>query len=140
MPFWLLLSAVLVVAGVDLAPLSASASASADSATGLPTAGSATPSSAPEPPGQDPFYRYSGRVPLARVAPGTVLKQRSIDLAIGTTSTPVSAEQLLYRTTGESGRPTVTVTTVLAPLGSSSPTAAGGLPELLRRPGGPVRP
>ncbi len=126
MPFWLLLSAVLVVAGVDLAPLSASASASADSATGLPTAGSATPSSAPEPPGQDPFYRYSGRVPLARVAPGTVLKQRSIDLAIGTTSTPVSAEQLLYRTTGESGRPTVTVTTVLAPLGSSSPARLVG--------------
>lgn len=118
----LLLSVLLVVAGVDFAPLSASADSTMD---GSP-ARSAAASSSPELPGKDPFYRYSGRVPLGRIAPGTVLKRRSINLAAGTTSTPVSAEQLLYRTTGESGRPTVTVTTVIAPLGSSLPTRLVG--------------
>lgn len=72
-------------------------------------------SGAPLPPGQDPFYRYSGTTPLADIPPGTVLKKRSIEVAVGTTQTPVTAEQLLYRTTGELGQPTVTVTTVLLP-------------------------
>ncbi|HUC37138.1 MAG TPA: lipase family protein [Acidimicrobiales bacterium] len=73
-------------------------------------------SSGPIPPGKDPFYTYSGSVPLARIAPGTVLKKRSVDLAFGTvTSTPVKAEQLLYRTTDQLGRPSVTVTTMLEP-------------------------
>jgi len=120
----LTLSVVLAVAGVELAPLSASASP--DSTVKLLAARSATPSSGPELPGQDPFYRYSGRIPLTRIAPGTVLKKRSINLAIGTVSSPVSAEQLLYRTTEESGRPTVTVTTVIAPLGTSSPKRVVG--------------
>lgn len=78
----------------------------------------ATPTSAttgPRPPGQDAFYRYSGSLPLREVPPGTVLKARSIHLAFGTTPTPVAAEQLLYRTTGQLGQPTVTVTTVIQP-------------------------
>ena len=78
----------------------------------------ATPTSAttgPRPPGQDAFYRYSGSLPLREVPPGTVLKARSIRLAFGTTPTPVAAEQLLYRTTGQLGQPTVTVTTVIQP-------------------------
>jgi len=105
----LLLSAVLVLIGSSLIPLSAAASVS-------PALGAA-----PLPPGQDPFYQYSGSEPLKDIAPGTVLASRAIDLAAGTTSTPVNAEQLLYRTTGERGQPTVTVTTVIAPLGTSSP-------------------
>jgi hypothetical protein len=45
-----------------------------------------------------------------------VLKQRSVQLAFGAgNSTPIRAEQLLYRTTGQLGEPTVTVTTVLVP-------------------------
>ena len=123
---WLLLGAVLVVIGVNLAPLAQSASASVDSASRQSVEGSASPSSGPQLPGRDPFYRYSGGVSLAHIAPGTVLKQRAIDLAIGTTSTPVTAEQLLYRTTGELGQPTVTVTTVIAPLESSSPARLVG--------------
>ena len=69
----------------------------------------------PRLPSQDPFYRYSGRTPLKSIRPGTVLKTRSIHLAFGPESTPVTAEQLLYRTTGELNEPMVTVTTVIAP-------------------------
>ena len=71
--------------------------------------------SGPRLPSQDPFYRYSGRTPLRSIRPGTVLKTRSIHLALGSDPTPFSAEQLLYRTTGELGEPAVTVTTVIAP-------------------------
>jgi hypothetical protein len=116
----LLLVTLLVVAGTGLTPLSAAASASVAPVSASATVpGSST--SGPLPPGQDPFYQYSGTEPLEDIAPGTVLASRAIDLAAGTTSTPVSAEQLLYRTTGELGQPTVTVTTVIAPLGTSSP-------------------
>lgn len=67
-------------------------------------------------PSQDPFYRYEGRTPLGRIPPGTVLKERSVALAFGPgSSTPVRAVQLLYRTTGQLGQPTATVTTVLEP-------------------------
>lgn len=72
--------------------------------------------SAPLPPGQDSFYSYSGSTPLARIAPGTILDRRLVDVSLGTTaSTPVKAEQLLYRTTDQQGEPMVTVTTVLTP-------------------------
>jgi hypothetical protein len=110
------LSTLMVAAGLGLTPLVAAAAAPAATTT---TTTAAT--TGPLPPGQDPFYTYSGSKPLKDVAPGTVLAERSITLAVGTTSTPVSAEQLLYRTTGELGQPTVTVTTVIAPLGTSSP-------------------
>jgi hypothetical protein len=76
----------------------------------------AAAASSPVIPSQDPFYTYSGRTPLRRIAPGTVLKHRTVQLAFGAgNSTPISAEQLLYRTTGQLGQPTVTVTTVLVP-------------------------
>jgi hypothetical protein len=122
-----LLTALLVVAATGLIPFSTDASASpapaAPAATSTTTSTGAPTSSTTGPllPSQDPFYSYSGTEPLQDIAPGTVLASRSIDLAAGTTSTPVSAEQLLYRTTGELGQPTVTVTTVIAPLGTASP-------------------
>jgi hypothetical protein len=84
---------------------------------GLVALQSLTPVSAdagPVLPSQDPFYTYSGSTPLRRIAPGTVLRHRTVQLALGT-STPIAAEQLLYRTTGQRGEPTVTVTTVLQP-------------------------
>ena len=67
------------------------------------------------PPGQDTFYTYSGATPLTDVAPGTVLKSRTVALGLGTTATPVDATQLLYRTTDQLGEPSATVTTVLVP-------------------------
>jgi hypothetical protein len=44
-----------------------------------------------------------------------VLKHRSIQVAFGPATTPLMAEQLLYRTTDQLGHPTATVTTVIAP-------------------------
>ena len=69
----------------------------------------------PPRPDRDAFYSYSGAKPLTEIAPGTVLKKRATTLYFGPMSTPVAGEQLLYRTTGQLGQPTVTVTTVLAP-------------------------
>lgn len=67
-------------------------------------------------PSQDPFYTYSGPTPLRRIPPGTVLKQRSVQLSFGPgNGTSVRAEQLLYRTTDQRGHAAVTVTTVLQP-------------------------
>src|SRR5205807_6629006 len=58
--------------------------------------------SSPPSPSQDPFYTYSGKRPLKTIRPGTVLKQRAVQLAFGAgNSTPIQAEQLLYRTTGQ---------------------------------------
>lgn len=69
-------------------------------------------SSSPLPPDQDPFYSYSG----PPQPPGTVLHSRSTNLALAPgSSTPVTAEQLLYATTDQLGNPAVTVTTVLVP-------------------------
>lgn len=72
--------------------------------------------SGPTLPANDPFYRYTGSTPLRKIPPGTVLKHRTVQLALAPgMATPVDAEQLLYRTTGQRGEPTVTVTTVLVP-------------------------
>jgi hypothetical protein len=91
-----------VLACLLLAPLTALAPAAAASKPPLPS--------------QDPFYTYSGSAPLTTIPPGAVLKQRSVQLAFGAgNSTPIRAEQLLYRTTGQLGQPMVTVTTVLQP-------------------------
>ncbi len=66
-------------------------------------------------PSQDPFYTYTGTTKLAKIAPGTVLKTRTVQVSLVGVSTPVTADQLLYRTQDEKGRPSVTVTTVLKP-------------------------
>jgi hypothetical protein len=76
----------------------------------------AAPAQTPILPSQDPFYSYTGSTPLSDIAPGNVLKERRISLTIATLKIPAAAEQLLYRTTGEQGQPTVTVTTVIRPL------------------------
>jgi len=87
-----------VLAGLLLVPLAALAPARAATATRpLPT--------------DDSFYTYTGPTQPA----GTVLKQRTVKLAFGGSSTPISADQLLYQTTDQLNRPTVTVTTVLKP-------------------------
>ena len=80
-------------------------------------AGAATPML----PSSDPFYAYSGSTPLAQLTPGTVLKARAVQLVINGAPAPYSAEQVLYRTTGELGQPTATVATVIKPL---APTGA----------------
>lgn len=67
------------------------------------------------PPSNDPFYRYTGKTPLAHIPAGTPLRQRSVTLGLDTTQTPLPAEQILYRTTDATGRAVASVTTVLLP-------------------------
>ncbi len=76
-----------------------------------PVAGAAPPS-----PEQDPFYAYTGSKPLSEIAPGTVLKTRTLSYHVLGLPTPVPAIQLLYRAQNELGEPTVNVTSVLKPL------------------------
>jgi Secretory lipase len=67
------------------------------------------------PPAQDPFYKYEGKTPLKHIAPGTVLKTRTVSDHIEGIELPVTTVQLLYRSTSELGKPTVNVTSVLLP-------------------------
>jgi Secretory lipase len=64
-------------------------------------------------PKDDPFYSYTD--PLDRVAPGTVLKTRSFRYHIFGFPTLLETTQLLYRSTSQTGKPTVNVTSVIAP-------------------------
>jgi hypothetical protein len=75
---------------------------------------------APPKPGQDPFYRYEAATPLSQIAPGTVLKTRTLPYHVAGLPLPVTAVQLLYRSTSQTGEATVDVTSVLRP-----PLAAG---------------
>jgi hypothetical protein len=77
----------------------------------------AVPAAAPAAltPEQDPFYKYEGKPRLNRIAPGTVLKTRSAPFHIAEIPTPITAVQLLYRSTSALGKPTVNVTSVLLP-------------------------
>jgi hypothetical protein len=77
--------------------------------------GVASSAEARTPPGQDPFYRYSGATPLADVAPGTVLKTRTVPYHLVGFPLPVKTTQLLYRSTGQLGQATVNVTSVIRP-------------------------
>jgi hypothetical protein len=75
---------------------------------------SATALAGPVLPTQDGFYDYSAS--LSGIAPGTVLRTRSVAFSDSGLTVPVTATQILYRTTDELGDPTVAVTTVVAPL------------------------
>ncbi len=70
---------------------------------------------APPTPEEDPFYQYAGGTPLTEIAPGTVLKTRTLNYHVAGIPLPVTAVQLLYRSTSELGEPTVNVTSVLKP-------------------------
>jgi hypothetical protein len=71
---------------------------------------------APPTPEEDPFYKYTGAKPLSEIAPGTVLKTRTLSYHVLGLPTVVPAIQLLYRAQNELGEPTVNVTSVLKPL------------------------
>jgi hypothetical protein len=86
-------------------------------AMAVPAAGAAPPT-----PEEDPFYDYAGATPLAQIAPGTVLKSRTLSYHVVGVPLPVKAVQLLYRSTSQLGEPTVNVTSVLKPpLGFGTP-------------------
>lgn len=62
------------------------------------------------------FYSYTGATPLAQIPAGTVLKTRTVSAHLQGIPLPVTATQYLYRTADATGRPTVTVTSVMQPL------------------------
>ncbi len=66
-------------------------------------------------PKDDPFYSYTGPTPLESIAPGTVLKTRSFPYHIFGFPTLLETTQLLYRSTSQTNKPTVNVTSVIRP-------------------------
>jgi hypothetical protein len=84
----------------------------------------AAPAGAATSSGQDPFYRYAGKTPLAKIAPGTVLKSRTLPYHVVGVPLGLTATQLLYRSTGQLGQPTVNVTSVIKPLSGFTPARA----------------
>lgn len=66
-------------------------------------------------PKNDPFYKYTASKPLADIAPGTVLKTRSVPYHVFGIPTLLKTTQLLYRSTSQTGDPTVNVTSVIQP-------------------------
>ncbi|MFD7975591.1 lipase family protein [Streptomyces sp. NPDC059071] len=97
--------AVVVAASLTSAP----AAVAADSEAPAATATTATTSA-------DAFYTYDGSTPLSAYAPGSVLKTRTLRYHVVGIPTPVTAIQLLYRTTDAQGRPSANVTTVVRSL------------------------
>jgi hypothetical protein len=79
--------------------------------------GSGTPAALA--PAADPFYRWSG--PLTHDAPGTILRTRTITFPDARGNRAGQGDQLLYVTTDEHGRRTVSVATVLQPLTRTGP-------------------
>src|ERR1700733_7014726 len=73
-------------------------------------------------PSADPFYSYSA-AQVDGLAPGTILRRRTIPNADLGAPTPISATQVLFRTTGEQGQPTATVATIISPAGATAPAA-----------------
>jgi hypothetical protein len=71
-------------------------------------------------PEEDPFYTYAGKTPLSKLAPGKVLKTRTLTWHIAGLPLPVNVVQLLYRSAGAIGQPTVNVTSVLQPPGRAT--------------------
>lgn len=80
----------------------------------LPSSGGATTL-----PTKDPFYSYSGSTPLKNVTPGTVLKTRTLAYHFVGIALPLTATQLLFRTTNAAGQPAVSVTSVVHAPGAS---------------------
>ncbi|MFJ8039828.1 lipase family protein [Kitasatospora sp. NPDC096147] len=99
------------------AAVTAALAATTLAATAVPAAAQVTAAAG------DAFYRYDGSTPLASLAPGTVLKTRTLAYHVVGLPTPVRAVQLLYRTTDAQGRPAANVTTVVRSLTGDSSRA-----------------
>ena len=73
-------------------------------------------------PQDDPLGHVYGQQPLPSIAPGTVLATRSIPYHILGIPTLLKTTQLLYRSTSQTGKPTVNVTSVIQPLNQGDRT------------------
>jgi hypothetical protein len=67
------------------------------------------------PAATESFYQYTGSTSLCAIAPGTVLKTRTIAWHVASISVPVTVVQLLYRTTNAQDEADTDVTSVLLP-------------------------
>ncbi|MCU1640196.1 MAG: lipase [Nocardia sp.] len=65
----------------------------------------------------DAFYEYTGETPLSSFEPGAILDTRTLPYHVSGFATPLTAVQLLYRTTDAQHRPAVGVTSILVPPG-----------------------
>src|SRR6202020_1046503 len=66
-------------------------------------------------PHDDPFYSSTGSTSLDSVAPGTVLNTRRFHYHLFGFPTLLETTQLLYRSTSQTGKPTVNVTSIIKP-------------------------
>lgn len=66
-------------------------------------------------PKDDPFYSYTGPGALDTIEPGTVLKTRTFPYHLFGFPTLLQTTQLLYRSTSQTNKPTVNVTSVIKP-------------------------
>lgn len=64
---------------------------------------------------QPDFYTATGATPLAKLAPGAVLRTRTLSYHVLNVPTPLTAIQIAYRSTDALGAPTVNVTSVIKP-------------------------
>lgn len=101
-------TALLVPIGASAAPATAR-----PAPAGVVSSAAAAPGDSPL---ASPFYDYRGKRPLAKIAPGTILKTRTVPYSIQGLPLPITAIQLLYRTVDQLRRPTVNVTTIVRPL------------------------
>ncbi len=67
-------------------------------------------------PLDNPFFSYSGKKPLSQVAPGTVLKTRTVPYSIQGLPLPLKAIQVQFRTKDAIGKPAIGFTTVVRPV------------------------
>ncbi|WIM87467.1 lipase family protein [Candidatus Mycobacterium wuenschmannii] len=66
-------------------------------------------------PHNDSFYSYTGSAPLESIAPGTVVDARHFHYHLFGFPTLLETTQLLYRSTSQTGKPTVNVTSIIRP-------------------------
>jgi hypothetical protein len=67
------------------------------------------------PAASDSFYTYSGSTPLADLAPGTVLKTRTLPYHLLGIPLPLKVVQLLYRGTTQVGTASANTTSIIEP-------------------------
>ncbi len=72
---------------------------------------------APATADQSNFFHYSGDRPLATYEPGSVIKTRTLPFHLSGIPTPVTAVQIMYRSTDALGAPSANITSVLRPPG-----------------------
>lgn len=63
----------------------------------------------------DPFYQYTDSTPLSSIAPGTVLKSRTISVYVAGLKTSYKATQIVYRSTDAQQQAAANVTTIFTP-------------------------